>query len=70
VLYKAYPQSNLVKGNDNDDDEEEGKKGPGLGKKRGKKEEKEEVVEEEELKDGAIQIKYLFTFESELTAGR
>lgn len=58
VLYKAYPQSNIVKSSGaDDDDEEEGNKKGGMGmtiKKRPKKEDKEEVVAEDEIKEGAV----------------
>lgn len=75
VLYKAYPQSNIVKGNNiDDDDEDEGNKKGGMGmsiKKRPKKEKEEEVVDQDEVREGAVQIKPLFTFEcADLTEGR
>jgi hypothetical protein len=64
VLYQAYPQANIKKGDDNDDEED--KNNPmnlmaGLGKK--KEEVKADETEEEELKEGVVLLKPLFTFE-------
>ena len=72
VQYKAYPQSNITQNKDNDDDEDEdGKAKMGFKRKQKKSEEDENKVEEEEVKEGAIQIKPLFKFESqEHTEGR
>lgn len=55
VLYKAYPQSNIVqnKSLDDEDDEEGKQKGIGFGRKKKKNEaEDENKIEEEEVKEG------------------
>lgn len=53
------------------EEEEEDKKGIAFFKKKNeKKEEEEEKKEEIELKDGEVDLKPLFTFECEFTAGR
>ena len=65
VAYRNYPPVNLEKGKADDDEEDDKKKG-GLAFRRGKekeKEEKEEKKDEDELKDGEVKLKPLFTFE-------
>ena len=72
VAYRNYPPVNLEKGKADDDEEDDKKKG-GLAFRRGKekeKEEKEEKKDEDELKDGEVKLKPLFTFECDVTDGR
>ena len=73
VAYRNYPNVQLEKGKADDDEEEEGKKKGGLGALRRGKEKKEEVEEkkeEDEVKEGEVSLKPLFTFECDVTAGR
>ena len=71
VAYRNYPPVRLEKGKADDDEDDDKKKG-GLAFRRGKeKEEKvEEKNEEDELKEGEVAMKNLFTFECDVTAGR
>jgi hypothetical protein len=71
VQYKNYPAVDKSMIKHHDDDEEEGKKFTrGIKMKQEKKEEEEEKKVEEELKDGEVVLKPLFTFECDLIQGR
>lgn len=71
VQYKNYPSvDKSALANRKDDDEEEGKKGLGFlrsKKTQEKKEQEEEKKVEEELKEGEVVLKHLFTFECDFT---
>lgn len=74
VLYKNYPPVNLaIRTNADDDEEDEENKNRNRLKKFKKQEEEEEEKKEveEEMKEGQVYLKKLFTFESAgLTVGR
>lgn len=70
VLYKNYPPVKLGNRNFADDEEEGQQKKRGIGMKQDTKKENEVKVEEEEVKEGQVYMKPLFTFECDMTEGR
>ena len=70
VLYKNYPPVKLGKGAAADDEDEGNQKKRPMGIKKEKQKEDEDKKDEEEMKEGTVWLKPLFTFKCNLTEGR
>lgn len=69
-MYKNYPPVKLGNRNFLDDEEEGQQKKRQIGKKQEKRNEEEDKKDEDELKEGQVSLKPLFTFECDIVEGR